>query len=159
MEDVVIRKSRVLLRDAFPDTYESDISRHLNDCDILVVPEIYNGKPHFDINLLDLVEELREKSISVHVIDPEAPIVEKRAADIAIIIGIVVKDYLLPILLSIVSSFIYDKIKESDIYKGKIPKAKVKFYRNKNEEYLEYNGPADKVADVLKNFKGEDKDG
>lgn len=113
MENVSIRKPRITLRDAFPDAYESEISQCINNCDILVVPEIYNGKPYFDTDVLDLVEELREKSISVQIINPETPTVEKRAADIAIIIGIVVNDYLLPILLPIVSSFIYDKIKNS----------------------------------------------
>jgi hypothetical protein len=156
MENVVIRRSSIVLSDVFPDTYESEISQHINDYDILVVPEMYNGKPHFDMDVLDLVEELREKSLGIHIINLNASILEKRAADIAIIIGIVAKDYLLPILLAIVSRFIYDRIKS---YKGKIPKAKVKFYRNEKEEYVEYDGPADKVADALKNFKGDEKDG
>jgi hypothetical protein len=156
MENVAIRRSSIVLSDAFPDTYKSEISERINDCDIIVVPEMYNGKPYFDIDVLDIVEELREKSLSFHIINPNAPVLEKRAADIAIVIGIVAKDYLLPILLGIVSRFIYDKIKS---YKGKIPKAKVKFYRNEKEEYFEYDGPADKIADALRNFKGDEKDG
>ena len=75
----------------------------------------------------------------------------------------IVNDSAKPILLSLVSAWIYNTIrqykktrKESPESKAKVPKIKVKYYFLKSEKYVEIEGSVDEITEVIKSLKDDE---
>lgn len=155
LSEVDVQKYHITLHDLLRERFiEYEILDYLSTSDILLTPEEYTGIQCYNIDLIDFKKKLERSGLKVTVINPQCSVIEKKTGDIVIDVGIIVKDIILQLVLSLIASFLYDKLKSS-IQKKDIPKATITFYQKEKEKRIKYEGPADKVAEVLEKFNSE----
>jgi hypothetical protein len=150
-------RTNIKLKDFLGTKYdESVVSKLLENNQILIFPEEYAGRNLFNIDLIDLVKDLRNKGISVYPIQQNTDIIEKKSEDILLNLGIIGFTASVTTILNLVGRYIYEKYVTQKTTSD-IPVVKFTYYKNKEEKYISYEAKADDVANDLQNAKDDDE--
>ena len=152
MKKIVPSRKNIRLKEFLNNKYdESLVSKLLENNNILIFPEEYAGQTLFNIDVIDLIKDLRNNGVSVYAFQPNANVIEKKSGDVILALGIIATASVSTIL-GLVGRYIYEKYvmpnKTPDM-----PDVKFTYYKNKDEEYIAYEGKADSVADTLQSAK------
>lgn len=135
---------------------QSEIDKRLQNNDIVLIPEVFMDKECINIDLINLVKTLRKQGVTVDT-SLTKDVVEKRAADIVLVLGIIGEKVALPLFLGMVGRYLYDRFVKNKEKKD-VPTVRVGYYKKDSEEYVKYEGPADELSDALQKLR-DDKNG
>jgi hypothetical protein len=124
--------------------------------DVLVLPEAFHRKDgdcveiETDDNVI-LAKLLQEKNVkcgTLHDLDVETKFIDRRGADVWGGFVWVMSNLAIPIVVSVLSNYIYDKLKKKDEPK-RIVHMTLCIQRGRDQAVLDYDGPAEDFATIL----------
>lgn len=135
----------------------------LKSSDVMVVPKSRKGRQLLSADDVYIVKKLRGENIKVQILNQDKKEYHEFQGGEFELAMMIVNDFAKPILLGLVSAWIYDIIKqyektrkESPESKAKVPKIKVKYYFLKSKKYVEIEGGFDEVTEVIKSLKDDE---
>lgn len=126
--------------------------------DVVVIPNQWGEKSALlTADDIYVIKELRGTGRKIHVQDQEKMKIQDFRGGEFELAMMIVNEAIKPVLISIVSAWIYDKIKsyreakkEAPESKVQPPKFKLKYYFTKNKKFVEIEGDAEEAAKILR---------
>jgi hypothetical protein len=109
MKKIVPSRKNIRLKEFLNNKYdESLVSKLLENNNILTFPEQYAGRTLFNIDVIDLIKDLRNNGVTVYAFQPNANVIEEKSGDVILALGIIATASV-STKLGLVGRYIYEK--------------------------------------------------